>query len=276
MNITEYRIKPAVAALLYALAAFSPAAKSAVNGDPFPMGGLQNAEEVSDDILGNMRGKFVGGGQVVSFGVQMVTTWQNVQGQMLTAAANLNVNIANASQPSVQFVPHLTIVEPTNGASAPAASSIQSATGNGISNVNGVAQSIQIAGEGNRIGNDASITISSGPPPPVVPSGQSSAAPQTSTLTSASGATVSASVQGNGIAVGISVPEMGRVIQQIKGTTASGGGISQMVQVAGDMQSIQNRMNIYVNLQPSGLGLAPTGLTATLNTLRGLRPMGAF
>jgi hypothetical protein len=218
---------------------------------------------------------FVGGGQIVNFGVQMVSTWQNTQGQILAAAANLNVNIANATQPVVQFVPHLTIIE----AAAPAAASVQpatlqSASGNGISNVSGVAQSIQIAGDGNRIGNDASITITNAPPPPLpAPSG----GPQSSSLTSpTTGATVSASVQGNGLSVGISVPNIGRTLQQIRGAAASGGGIVQMVQAAADLQWIQNRMNIYVNLQSGGPASAPTGLGSALNTLRGLRPMGAF
>lgn len=275
MDITVTRIKPTVVALLSALATFSPAASSAVLGDLPPMDGLQNAEEVSDEILGNLRGKFVGGGKIVNFGVQMVSTWQNVQGQMLSAAANLNVNIANATQPVVQFVPHLTIVEATAAAPAPITTTGQTATGNGVSNVNGVAQSIQIAGDGNRIGNDASISIFSGPPP-ALPSGPATTGPQTASLTSSSGATVSASVQGNGIAVGITVPSIGQALQQIKGTAASGGGVAQMVQAAGNMQWIQNRMNIYVNLQPSGVASAPAALSSSLNTLRGLRPMGAF
>ena len=214
------------------------------------------------------------GGKIVNFGVQMVSTWQNTQGQILAAAANLNVNIANATQPVVQFVPHLTIVE----AAAPAApvppAALLSASGNGISNVSGVAQSIQIAGDGNRIGNDASITITNAPPPPLpAPSGGSQSASLTSPTT---GATVSAAVQGNGLSVGISVPNIGRTLQQIKGAAANGGGIVQMVQAAADMQWIQNRMNIYVNLQSVGPASASTGLSSALNSLRGLRPMGAF
>ena len=104
-------LKQTVVALLYVAATFSPTAGSILKDDLPPMDGLQNTEEVSDDILGNMRGKFVGGGKIVNFGVQMVSTWQNTQGQILAATANLNVNIANASRPVVQFVPHLTIVE---------------------------------------------------------------------------------------------------------------------------------------------------------------------
>lgn len=275
MRTSPPQLKKTVVALLYVAATFSsPAGSAIIKDDLPPMDGLQNAEEVSDDILGSMRGKFVGGGQIVNFGVQMVSTWQNTQGQILAAAANLNVNIANATQPVVQFVPHLTIVE----AAAPVApvpqAALQSANGNGISNVSGVAQSIQIAGDGNRIGNDASITITNAPPPPLpAPSG----GPQSASLTSpTTGATVSASVQGNGLSVGISVPNIGRSLQQIKGAAASGGGIVQMVQAAADLQWIQNRMNIYVNLQPGGPASAPTGLGSALNTLRGLRPMGAF
>ena len=72
------------------------------------------------------------------------------------------------------------------------------------------------------------------------------------------------------------MPSIGQALQQIKGTAASGGGVAQMVQAAGNMQWIQNRMNIYVNLQPSGVASAPAALSNSLNTLRGLRPMGAF
>ncbi|MCZ7655223.1 MAG: hypothetical protein M5R42_14580 [Rhodocyclaceae bacterium] len=216
MDITVTRIKPTVVALLYALATFSPAAGSAVLGDLPPMDGLQNAEEVSDEILGNRRGKFVGGGKIVNFGVQMVSTWQNVQGQILSAAANLNVNIANATQPVVQFVPHLTIVEATRRGASADHNYRPNCHRQRRQQLNGVAQSIQIAGDGNRIGNDASISISSGPPP-ALPSGPATTGPQTASLTSSSGATVSASVQGNGIAVGITVPSIGQALQQIKG-----------------------------------------------------------
>lgn len=273
MNTSRTRIRPTAAAMLYMLATFSPTAGSASGGDQPPMDGLHNAEEVSDDVLGNMRGKFVGGGQIINFGVQMVSTWQTAAGQMLTAAANLNVNVANTAQPVVEFVPNLTIVE-ANAVVPASNAAIQTATGNGISNVSGVAQSIQVAGDSNSIGNDAAISITSGPPPAMSPG--SSGGPQTATLTSASGAAVSASVQGNGISVGITVPNVGRALQQIKGTAASGGGVVQMVQAAGDMQWIHNRMHIYVNLQPSVAANAQTALSGSLNTLRGLRPMGAF
>jgi len=285
MRTSPPQLKKTVVALLYVAATFSsPAGSAIIKDDLPPMDGLQNAEEVSDEILGNMRGKFVGGGQIVNFGVQMVSTWQNTQGQILSAAANLNVNIANATQPVVQFVPHLTIVEaaaPAVSAPTPATpstpvptASVQSVGGNGISNVSGVAQSIQIAGDSNRIGNDASITITNAPPP-ALPA--ASSGPQSASLTSpTTGATVSASVQGNGLSVGISVPNIGRTVQQIRGTAASGGGIMQMVQAAADLQWIQNRMNIYVNLQSGGPASAATGLGSALQTLRGLRPMGAF
>jgi hypothetical protein len=275
MRAPPSQLKQTVVALLYVAATFSPTAGSVLKEDLPPMDGLQNAEEVSDEVLGNMRGKFVGGGQIVNFGVQMVSTWQNTQGQILAAAANLNVNIANASQPVVQFVPHLTIVEAVAPTTPVPPAALQSAGGNGISNVSGVAQSIQIAGDGNRIGNDASITITNAPPPPPLPA--PSGGPQTATLTSpTTGATVSASVQGNGLSVGISVPNIGRTLQQIKGAAASGGGIVQVVQAAADLQWIQNRMNIYVNLQSAGPGAAPTGINSALNSLRGLRPMGAY
>lgn len=274
MRAPPSQLKQTVVALLYVAATFSPTAGSVLKEDLPPMDGLQNAEEVPDEILGNMRGKFVGGGKIVNFGVQMVSSWQNTQGQILTAAANLNVNVANAAQPVVQFVPHLTIVEAVAPTTPVPTAALQSAGGNGISNVSGVAQSIQIAGDGNRIGNDASITITNAPPPPLpAPSG----GPQSATLTSpTTGATVSASVQGNGLSVGISVPNLGHTLQQIKGAAASGGGIVQMVQAAADMQWIQNRMNIYVNLQSVGPASASTGLGSALNSLRGLRPMGAF
>jgi hypothetical protein len=106
-----------------------------------------------------------------------------------------------------------------------------------------------------------------------VPSG----GPQSASLTSpTTGATVSAAVQSNGLSVGISVPNVGHTLQQIRGAAASGGGIVQMVQAAADLQWIQNRMNIYVNLQSVGPATANAGLNSALNSLRGLRPMGAF
>jgi hypothetical protein len=217
-----------------------------------------------------MRGKFVAGGQIVRFGVEMVSSWLNPAGQVLRAGAELRVDVADdPAHPQVQFVPSLSIETP-NGAAPQAPPGLAVATGNGVSNINGVGQTIQVAGDGNAVGNDATITVSVAPAAPSGTPATAVTAPHTASLTSSSGETVSASLGANSISVAISVPDAGQALQQIKGATGTGGGVTQSVRLAGNTQRIHNRMNIYIEIRSAIAGAATAGLRDTFRLLRGL------
>lgn len=310
MKVLRPRIKPLAMALLSGLLGVCAPAGSVVRYDLPPMDGLQHASEVPDELLGQQRGKFAGQGRVINFGIEMESTWRTDKGDLLRAGATLVVDgRGHGERPEVRFVPVLTIGEALGSVAAQTIGDHQRADGgNGVSSVNGVAQSIQVAGDANHISNDAAVTIGSGPAPapaesvaPAAPvavaaaspspaSAPSASAPSASappasvssasppptsaTVVAASGASVHAAAEDNGLVVAIVVPSVGRVVQQVRGSGA--GGIVQMAQAAGDQQWISNRMNIFVNLEKVAGGGRSAAMNETLNMLRGLRPMGAF
>lgn len=278
MKTLQRRLNPVLVTVLSgALATACPNA-SAVRLDVPSMDGLRNAALVSDQILAHQRGKFSGRGNVISFGVEMESIWRTDKGELLRAGAVLSVdNRGQGRRPEVRFVPVLTISEvPVAGAGAPleAAGQRQMVSGgNGIGGVNGIAQSIQVAGDDNQINNDAVVTIARGPMPLQVEDRASSGESSVS-MSSSSGASVQASAVGKVLSVAIDVPDVGRVVQQIRG--GDGGGILQMAQAAGDRQGIDNRMNIRVNLDSVAPEARPSAMSDTLQLLRGLRPAGAY
>jgi len=235
-----------------------------------------NAKEVSDDILGDTRGKFVTGARVVQFGIEMASKWESA-GTALTAAANLHVGMSRgSSNPDVTFTPTFTVVD----TSAPAAASSNTRvvqTGTGISNVAGVAQSIQVAGDAvaavNNAGVEIDIISSSGPSGSSGPSLAS--APSTPHHVTPSGAQLSATLGADAVGVAINVPGVGEIKQQIRSATGGGGGLVQSVTIAGDTVRVQNTMVLRVQMErPDGFNISST--QATLSNLRGIRPMGAF
>jgi hypothetical protein len=119
-------------------------------------------QEVGDDELSTMRGRYTAGDNtVVWFGVEMISTWKTTTGQELQSEMTLGMNFSkNANQPQVTFVPTVTIT--TADAPLPAVTpstitrSIQSG---GIANVGGLTQSVQLAGDNNVVSNVTSLNI---------------------------------------------------------------------------------------------------------------------
>lgn len=263
-----FRRAAAVVAVLLAMAAPHTRASASVLEEA-PLGVLAFAEEVSDDVLAGQRGRFVGQGRIVRFGIEMASTWLTAGGQLFSAGATLSVGLQQA-QPQVRFAPRLTVIEPDAPRFAPGTSLVPSSArvsgGAGLANLSGVAQSIQVAGDGNAIANDAGVTVSTAAPPVAGGSG-----PTQVTQTTASGATVSAGLTGGGMTVGIRLPGVGETLQRIRGATGAGGaGVVQMVQTSGDLQRIQNHLNLSVQTDPSG-SLRNLALQQSLSTMLGLR-----
>jgi len=259
---------------LGAMMAISPAAWSSGLPD---ISAFDNASEVPDNVLGSMRGRFISRDQIVQFGVEMSIIWQTAQGEILQAAANFNVSHINGSLPTFTFAPNLTIVSPEILTLAPVVSNISNlvSSNSGLRNVTGVAQTIQVAGDDNVVGQDTNFVITSLSLP--VPRGGSSL-PGTQTVTSGSGASVSASLGSNGVSVEARIPNQGEVIQQIRGTGFSGqsaAGVIQSTQLGTDMQHIRSTINIAVQVLPgTSLGAARVG--ASMQNMQGLRPLGAY
>lgn len=250
------RIAAALAVAGIGAAGMAPRASAASDGMP-ELSVFASARPVSDAQMSQMRGRFVMAGQVVQFGVQMVSSWASPGGETLTAGALTDVSFNSAGVPNVRFTPHLTISQsatPPRWGGGPGGA--LTATGNGIANVRGVGQSVQVAGNFNDAGNSATISIGTEPiQGPNVPGGSSNGG--TSTLVGPAGATVSSSLGGGAMNVNVSVPGVGRAMQ-----TLGPDSFIQEVQVSGNLQQVRNMTSIEIQL-------------ATLNSLRKLTNMNA-
>jgi hypothetical protein len=228
------------------------------------------APQIPDGALSQMRGRFISQGQIISFGVSMVSQWITPLGQTLTAGATMGVELTH-DQPVVSFQPNLNITQGTVAAASPQNASYV-ASGSGIRNVSGVAQGIQVAGDSNSITNNTSISVTTDAI--VMPAG--AAGSRGTHSLSESGATVAATLDSGAVGVSITIPNQGQVIQQIQGGTmragslAAGSGLVQLVQTTGSLQQIRNVAQLQIQLK-SLTGLADhSNFNHALDLLRGL------
>lgn len=233
------------------------------------VGAAAGAVEVSDDLLGSLRGRFFDGGKIVRFGVEMVSSWQQQTGETLRAALRLEVGLANPARPTVSLSPALSVDKPAGPVAVPGATG--TVRGEAAQNVSGVSQSIQLAGDGNRVTNDATLTIAPAAADVVTTASTSAATGAARTeLRTDSGAVLSTATDKGSISVSIRTPA-GLSVQQIRDATAGrGAGALQMVQVAADGQQIHNMLHMVVGLRPAAAGQIPVSLRQTLFSLRGL------
>lgn len=239
---------------------------------------FKDAEEVSDEELSGMRGRFAtASNQIVHFGVEMVSQWTTANGAKATAALNVEVN----SQLRPVITVYTSQTDGSSQANDPPNHNVTIKSG-GITQVSSVAQSIQIGGDKNNVQNTvvANITMHSSDSSANNASGVSWGGtqingPGTQTSTSNSGTTTTVNVGKNGISVGIYVPDQGSVIQQIRGNTGQGAaGLLQSAQITGDLNRVTNQLKLTADLRAS-TGVSTAGMQGALGMLRGLRLPGA-
>lgn len=249
--------------------ATAPAAMSALAQDAppaAPQGGSGSGlTELTDEEMGDMRGRYtVSSNTVAWFGVTMVSTWQTQAGQQLKSSMTVTMDGRQAGKPTVTFQPHVSIT--AVDATAPALAGGQREIDNaGLANVNGVVQSVQVAGDGNAAQNTAQIIVREQPEPPAAaPSSESSAlaagsgsppaapiaaAPEpvaapaiaatTIATTSAAGMTATALLEDNAARVMLQIDGQGAVEQWI-----SHSGMGQTIQLAVDGHQASNWMEL--------------------------------
>jgi hypothetical protein len=187
-----------------------------------------------------------GGGQVVYFGLQVVSSWQvaTATGPAgVSAGATIGVDLRTGT-PSIS-----TWTTSTNNGlpSTPSTGGSIDGTPPATSVVNGVGQSVQVAGNGNSVSNQATVQV--GQIVPVLSPGPPSNAPPC-------GAACSVSFDGTGLHVSIATPQ--GVVSQAVGQN----GITQSVALTSDFNQISNQLGVNVQLanpsQFSAGSLLPT------------------
>lgn len=225
---------------------------------------FNDADEISDAELSGIRGRYVGPGEILYFGVEMYTQWQTKDGTIQnTPGVNLSIN--------QNFQPTVTIVTQNSSQNGNGNSQALAGQGNvsingGLGNVSGVGQSIQIGGDGNSIKNDFSINIERNASGNGAPNGIALNGPGTTVVGS-----TTVTLSGNSLSMSVNVPGQGQVLQQLKG----GSGFLQSAQVGGDMNRIHNVINVNAGLG-APMGLSNTGLRSAMDALRGLRMAGSY
>lgn len=197
--------------------------------------------------LGNLPSS---GGQVVYFGLQVVSSWQvpTASGPAgVAAGATIGVDLKTGT-PTVTTWTSST----NNGLPAtPGTGGSVNGTPPAENVVNGVGQSVQIAGNGNSVNNQASVQV--GQVVPVFVAGPTPNAPPC-------GAQCSVTFDNTGLHVSIATPH--GAISQAVGQN----GISQTVQVASDFNQITNQLGVNVQMAPAA-SFSAGSLLPTINTV---------
>jgi len=232
-----------------------------------------NAYELPDSVLGETRGKFVSAGQIMNFGVQMVTEWITASGEVINATGNLAINMSGGT-PVASFQPVISVhqVSPTGYTGSGTNNNIVSG-GEGLNNVTGVVQSIQVAGNANGIGNGIGISVkryNENTPNTVNDSNVS----QLDVITPG-GNNANVSLVGNGISVAVGVANQGQAMQSIRSISQGSGQVLQSVRLGGDLNQIRNMINLDIQTRVS---LSNTSLNASqmLASLKQLAPASPF
>ena len=141
-----------------------------------------------------------------------------------------------------------------------------------VSNVNGVSQSIQVAGQSNRINNgiDMQVELSS--------AGQSGGSianavqgqAGTMSANASDGTAATVTLSNNNIGVNITVPGQGEVLQQIRNQ-----GMLQSARIGGDLNQIHNAITMHIGLN-AATGIGSTGTFSALQSLKTMPQNGLF
>lgn len=203
-----------------------------------------NAVEVQDSELAEMRGKFVSPDQITFFGVEMQTKWQTGSGEVLSAGMKMDMNFSKDGNtaPVVSLVPTVSIVD-NSVQSIPSDTTI---TSKGINNISGAVQSIQAAGNENRINNtfEMDVAITSSPVNENAVSQPLAPNPFSVQKSTDNGSVALAGSSQKGIQVYTYVPNQGEILQRIGSSPAGDGQIMQSVRLVGDQHSVINTMSI--------------------------------
>jgi hypothetical protein len=218
-------------------------------------------QEVEETQLAAAAGKFTIAGEVVGLNLVMASSWQAANGQNLEGKAMFAIRLPGSGNAQIQVGAQ---ASGTEAAPAPFVIPTSSTGGGaGLRTVGGVAQLIQVAGDGNGATNRGTINVDTAPLPDINGNGIPNAS-----YKAANGAQVHVAIANNGAVLRIEMPNMGVLEQQVNG--ASSGNIQQRIQIAASRQQVLNQLQLRVQVAPLSRAMqAAQGLTRAINMLRG-------
>ncbi|MDD2058250.1 hypothetical protein N5D52_04485 [Pseudomonas sp. GD03860] len=229
--------------------------------------------ELKDQELANLRGRYVMPGRIISFGVVMTSTWQNVQGDLIGAKASLQVQQSTLKP---QFYVS-TFNEPANGSSQSQSASASTAPspgtgsvtgGAGLTTTEGVTQVVRAAGDYNTAYNNVDINVTKANEAPVTQTQGNPLATGTPAVLSNEAGSMSVSSSGTGVQMNIVANNnQGSTVQRL-----AQGGLLQNTTLMGAGNRVTNLTSLNVVLREN----VPTAgaLNGSLDQLKGLRTPG--
>lgn len=245
-----------------AIAAGGLLAAPAAQAEMTDFAAFDNARQLNDDELDQLRGRFVDKGKILYFGVQMSSEWRTSAGEHLLAGGTLHGDLSG-QQPVVSFEPYLNVKASGEATAVARAGNGASVSDAGTGNARGVVQTIQAGGDFNTAANDLQIDMMDASHPRG-PLGQPGASSLNRHLPSGTRVAIQHGAQGVG--VDLEVPDLGRVQQGI----VAGHGLRQSIQLTSDFQQVQNvtRLQLYMDQQSTNRG--SLGLRGAMDSARQL------
>lgn len=235
--------------------------------------------ELSDEELGGLRGKYISGNQITYFGVEMYTKVASASGQTTTAGLAFSADVVSAND----IRPTVTIFHSSSsgdGSVSDVGSGLSRITSGGLNNIQGISQSIQVAGDLNDISNDFVIDISSdvddvGNRFTDMQVGFNLNTVGTTSILGDAGTTTTFSLNKEGFGYTVALPGDVDVSQNVRNAALNqANGISQRVQVSSNQYQVSNVIHLVAR-QQAGSGLQGAGLdSSALTSLRGLQSIG--
>lgn len=195
-------------------------------------------EEVGDEELAQLRGRFVLPDRVVHFGVTMTTLWENSAGRI---GAQVQFQMNAGSQPSL----HMSFLDEM-GSDAPFSQGAgQVIGGAGLDSVQGVVQSVRNAGDYNDALNDLNITIGTSAAPTL--DGQAWNGPMAAVNDAGN---VQITRQAGGLQIAVQANHGQGYARQLLG----GGQMAQQSNISGNLNKVVNAADLNVVLRNAALG----------------------
>ena len=258
------KIRLLVLLLALSLAPFGAGAAEGMPGERIPQPAT-DVQPVSDSTLDSMRGRFItGAGQILYFGVEMLSTWHSPDGRVLSGSALLSFDFSKG-MPQVTFVPTVSIVQ-GSGSGALVDTTGRSIDASGLANVSGIAQGIQIVGDHNSAGNSTELHVTT-----TLPAGAGAGIAGNAAL-AVGDANASVALQPDSMAVTLGVDGQGSLRQIIRGDVSGSGSVLQTVSLLGDGHDVGNQLRITLVQPSTGAALQlQQNVALSLGLLQGLR-----
>ena len=240
--------------LALGIAVLAPiAVTSGVTAAPPDLGLGASARLVSDDELGDMRGRYIEPESVNFFGIEMASSWQTADGLVLTATLQFEADFNNGQPQSPVVL--ASYQHDQSGIDDPGleiGGITAEFTAQGLSTVEGAVQASTIGGDDNNIANLLRIRVGDFDADSAGFADYGTPITQSVVKSFPDGSAIEFTVEPNSIGLAIQGPtSQGQspdnlAAQNINGTVANQ--IAQQVQLMGDANAIYNTLDIVIGV----------------------------